>query len=218
MITHFTIFGERCSGTNFLESAILENFKLDVTYKFGLKHWYGSNNFNLQDYDSDNVLFLGIIREPISWIDSFYKKKHHVPNENRNNIYAFLNNEWYSTYEDKEIMEDRNYKTKNRYKNIFELRKMKNNYLIQIMKTKVKHYLLIRYEDLSNFYETILTFIEQKFNLKRKNKIFKKIKSYKGYNQFEYKQKNIELNKRIIEYIKNNLNQEQENELGYLRS
>ena len=28
MISHFTIFGERCSGTNFLESAILENFKI----------------------------------------------------------------------------------------------------------------------------------------------------------------------------------------------
>ena len=29
MISHFTIFGERCSGTNFLESAILENFKIN---------------------------------------------------------------------------------------------------------------------------------------------------------------------------------------------
>ena len=94
---------------------------------------------------------------------------------------------------------------------------MKNDYLTQIMKTKVKHYLLIRYEDLSNFYETILSFIEQKFNLERRNKKFKKIKSYKGYNQFEYIKKKIKLNKKIIKYIKNNLDQKQENELGYLR-
>ena len=217
MITHFTIFGERCSGTNFLESSMLQNFKINVTYKFGWKHWFGSNNFDLKDINSDNVLFLGIVREPISWIDSFYKKKHHVPFENRNNLHAFLNNEWYSTYENKELMGDRNYKTKNRYKNIFELRKMKNDYLTQIMKTKVKHYLLIRYEDLSNFYEKILSFIEHKFNLERKNKKFIKIKSYKGYNQHEYIKKKIILNKKIIKYIKNNLDKKQENELGYMR-
>ena len=216
MITHFTIFGERCSGTNFLESAILENFKINVTYKFGLKHWFGSNNFNLKDIDSDNVLFLGIVREPISWIDSFYKKKHHVPLENRNNLHAFLNNEWYSTYENKELMGDRNYKTKNRYKNIFELRKMKNDYLTQIMKTKVKHYLLIRYEDLNNHFENMMNFLEKKFQLKRKQKDWIKINNYKGQKNKLYIQKPISLKTFIIQKIKNSVNQEQEKSLGYL--
>jgi len=34
MVKYFTVFGERCSGTNFLEGAIKENFDLEVTYKY----------------------------------------------------------------------------------------------------------------------------------------------------------------------------------------
>ena len=33
-IKYFTIYGERCSGTNFLESAIKENFELEITWKY----------------------------------------------------------------------------------------------------------------------------------------------------------------------------------------
>ena len=37
MITQFTIFGERCSGTNYLEECILNNFDINVTWKYGWK-------------------------------------------------------------------------------------------------------------------------------------------------------------------------------------
>jgi hypothetical protein len=78
-------------------------------------------------------------------------------------IDAFLNNEWYSIHEEgeekgSEMMDDRNIYTGERYKNIFEMRSTKYKYLLTDMKTKVKHYYFIRYEDLLNDYQKCLVF------------------------------------------------------------
>ena len=159
MIKYFTIYGERCSGTNFLKSAVEENFDLEFTNKYTWKHFFGHYKFE-KNIEEDETLFIGIVRNPIEWIDSFYKKLHHIPNDNKKNIYTFLFNIFYSIYDDKtEIMEDRHLKTNNRYKNIFELRNIKNDYLLNEMKLNVKNYLLIRYEDLRDNYDIVLNFL-----------------------------------------------------------
>ena len=211
--------GERCSGTNFLEKAILENFELDLIWHYGYKHFFGYYDYSKKNpiIENDNdVLFLGIIREPISWINSFYNHKYHIPVQNKKNIYNFLHNEFYSIDESqKEIEEDRNYKNRKRYKNIFELRDLKNEYLIS-HRNRVKNYLLIRYEDLKNKYEVILNFIENKFNLKRKNKNYIKIETYKGLKNKPYSENYIKLKQYTINNIKNRLNKKQEQSLGYL--
>jgi hypothetical protein len=216
MIKNFTIFGERCSGTNFLKEAIIENFNLNFTNKYCWKHFFG--HCKLEYIKDDDTLFLGIIRDPIEWIDSIYKKMHHIPLKNRLNIKSFLFNEFYSVYEDSqtEIMEDRNFLTNERYKNIFQLRYIKNNYLTTNMPILVKNYLLIRYEDLRDKYDIVLTFLEKKFNLKRKFTIFKRIESYKGYNKQVFIKKNVSLDDKTIKIIENNINKEQENSIGYI--
>lgn len=221
MIKYFTIYGERCSGTNFLMNAILNNFEIEYTTKYAWKHFFGYYNFDdlFLNTDNDNkTLFIGIIRDPVLWIDSFYKKMHHVPNENRKTIKTFLFNEFYSLYEDSnnEIMEDRNIITKERYKNIFELRRVKNNFLIQEMPQKVKNYLLIRYEDLRDNYETILEYFHIKFKLNKKYDTYKRIDNYKGTMDYMFTIKKISLRKPIIKIIKNNLDINQEKSLGYL--
>jgi len=216
MLKSFTIYGERCSGTNFLQKAIEENFDLKLNWDYDFKHWFGHYEFKNTEKE-DETLFLGIIREPITWIDSFFKKPHHLHSNNRINIKNFLFNEISSYFEDtnNEIIQDRNMITKKRYKNIFELRYLKNNYLINEMPKKVKNYLLIRYEDLNNDYELILGFIEKKFNLIRKNKDFKKIVTYKGGDDTLFVKKELNLNNKIMNMIINNLNKEQEKTLGY---
>ena len=216
MLKSFTIYGERCSGTNFLEKAIEENFDLKLTWDYDFKHWFGNYQFKNNETE-DETLFLGIIRNPIIWIDSFFKSPHHIPRSNKKNIKNFLFNKWYSLNDDthNEIMLDRNIITKNRYKNIFELRYTKNNYLINNMPKNVKNYLLIRYEDLYDNYDLILSYIEKKFNLTRKNTDFKKIITYKGKKDELFVKKDIKLTKNIVDIIINNLNKEQENGLGY---
>jgi hypothetical protein len=71
MIKKFTIFGERCSGTNYLEELIKTNFNINLTWKYGWKHFFGFYNFQ-KTQDEDETLFIGIVRHPIYWINSFF--------------------------------------------------------------------------------------------------------------------------------------------------
>jgi hypothetical protein len=213
---YFTIYGERCSGTNFLECAIKENFNIEYTSKYAWKHFFGHYNFENNE-DENDTLFIGIVRNPLTWIDSFFEKKHHLPHNNQINIHNFLFNEFYSVYPDeKEIMEDRNIYTNNRYKNIFEMRNTKLNFLINDMKTKVKNYILIRYEDLRDNYDIILNLLKDKFNLQKKHNFYIKIDNYKGKHKKLFVKKNVTLKPNIIKIIKNNIDKELEKSIGYI--
>lgn len=156
MIKNFTIYGERCSGTNYLENLMTLNFDIEVTWKYGWKHFPGFNNLS----NSEDTLFICIVRNPIDWLNSFYLNPFHLPKCLRENINNFLNNEFWSfdekdknTDETKELMIDRNLHTKERYKNVFELRYTKLRYLIEDLPNKVKNYIFIRYEDLVEDFE-----------------------------------------------------------------
>ena len=172
MITNYTIFGERNSGTNYLENIISLNFDINVTWKYGWKHFFGNNNELLNN--SDNTLFICIVRDPIDWINSFYRDMHHYPLKNINmndtdKINFFLNNEFWSIDDSndnldisKELMLDRNIYSGDRYKNIFELRYIKLNYLLEYLPYKVKNYIFIRYEDLYNDFNNTMNRIKDK--------------------------------------------------------
>jgi len=167
MITQFTIFGERCSGTNYLEEIILKNFNINITWKYGWKHFFGFDNHLLEN--SDNTLFICIVRDPVKWINSFYQNMHHLPlkdikcNENVKK-YLFLNAPIWSLVDHKNVenFHDRNIFTGKRYKNIFELRYTKLKYQLTYLPTKVKNYIFIRYEDLLNNFDETMNKIKNK--------------------------------------------------------
>jgi len=235
-IKKFIIYGERCSGTNFLENAILENFNIEISWEHGSKHFFCFNTYDKRNFD--DTLYIGIVRNPIYWINSFSKELHHVPEINRKNLHNFLFNEFYSINDEVEILpklqtvlfnnkpqkvyrysvmrEDLNYLTNKKYKNIFELRKLKNDYLMNEMPTKVKNYILINYENLLNNYEETLEFIKNKFNLTQKYANLKKIEKYKKSDTYNFvKQRQITLSPTIVDIIWKNLDVEQESKLGY---
>ena len=237
-IKKIIIYGERCSGTNFLENVILENFNITISWEHGSKHFFCFNNYNKRDYD--DTLYIGIIRNPIYWINSFSKELHHIPEVNRNSLQDFLFNDFYSVntelivpsklpsilFNNKPqiinkntiILEDLNYLTNKKYKNIFELRKLKNDYLMNIMPGKVKNYILLNYENLLNDYNETLDLIKNKFNLQPKYPIYKKIKQYKKSPTYIFvKQRQITLSPNEINTIWKNLDINQENILGYYK-
>ena len=218
MITKFTILGERCSGTNFLEHAIKTNFVLDISWEYGWKHFFGFNKLE----NSDNTLFIGIVRDPHIWMDSMYNKKIHLQPGLLKNIDSFLNerfwscNDKYSVSKDNtEIMQDRHIYTGERYKNIFECRKIKLNYLFNDMPNKVKNYILIRYEDLRDDYENTLEKLRNKFNLKTSNQYITPIIKYKGTYHKYIENKNYKLNKDMI-YEHPDFDKSIEEQLGYI--
>lgn len=238
-ITNFVIFGERCSGTNFLEEAITKNFNLTISNEYGNKHFFCFNDF--KNKNIENTLFIGIIRNPIHWLNSFYTKPYHVPFRNRK-LDRFLFSPFYSIKDEElpkssyinkngsnvnfslrsssiDIFEmnekDLNYKTGQVYKNIFELRKNKNEYLINL-KTKIKNYILINYEDLLYNYEETLNDIKTKFHLEQVNNEYKYIKCYKKSSTEMFKgEKEITFDNKTVSIIWKNLDINQEKFLGY---
>ncbi len=147
MITKVTIYGERCSGTNYLEELLLLNFDIEITWCYGWKHFFGFSDLS----NSNDTLFIGIIRNLEDWVNSLYRDKYHLPKHLTDTIDTYLNDPFYSIYEDNtEIMDDRNINTGERYKNIFEMRLVKNKYLIEQMPNLVENYCLITYDNLIN--------------------------------------------------------------------
>jgi hypothetical protein len=87
------------------------------------------------------------------------------------------------------MLGDLNYNTLHKYSNIFELRRMKNEYLTNIMPQKVKNYVLLDYDDLCVNYSSILDTIQKKFNLTPINDTYINIDTYRGLTSKIFKKK-----------------------------
>ena len=222
MIKKVTIYGERCTGTNYLESLLTKNFKTKITWEYGHKHFFGFNDLS----NSDDTLFIGIVRDPFNWLNSFYKQPWHIPKHINESPYNFLNKEFYSVKDlpeinpitnNEEFMKDRNIYTKKRYKNIFELRYTKLNFLMNDMPKLVKNYIFIRYEDLLEDFENTLNNIRNKGLIVKSDNFPQNIFYYKKNKKKKFKNTNEELiiSKDIIKNNKN-FNLDIEKELKYI--
>jgi hypothetical protein len=155
-ITKYCIYGERCSGTNYLDNLISLNFDAEFKRYMGWKHFFGFEEYT----NTEDVLFICIIRNIFDWVNSFFNNPHQSPlkyqNYSKEEIkYKLLNEEFYSVRDPAdpsgelvEIMTDRHIYTGERYKNIFEMRHIKNKFLIDDLPHKVNNSIVILYEDL----------------------------------------------------------------------
>ena len=220
MITKITILGERCSGTNYLENILIKNFEIDITWEFGNKHFFGFDNYD----NSDNVLFVSIIRDPFEWINSLWTKPYHLDPKLKLNITNFINNEitsYHYTQDKKldfnnEITKDKNFLTLNKFKNIFELRYTKLFFQLEQMPKLVKNYIFIRYEDLLNDFNNTLWKIKN-IGLKIKPNINFPLNEtkYKKENKiYVYTKKDFISRDLIITHP--NFNYQLEKKLGYI--
>ena len=214
-LTKFVILGERCSGTTFVQYAISRNFNIHNERILG-KHFFGHDNSVFKTKEMKETLVICVFRKPVDWIDSFFKRLHNVPSQNKQNIQNFINNEFYSIYEippiGEELMEDRHIYEKRRYRNIFELRKTKNHFLLSEIPTLVDNYLFLRYEDMRDNYEETLDKIQKQYGLERYYPEFpyEKIVKYKGTYNAEYFLKPILLEPEVKEEILKRVDKEQE--------
>jgi hypothetical protein len=208
-INNFTIIGERHTGTNWLESIVKSNFELPVTWEYGWKHWMGFNDDRISE--SRNTLFLCTTRNPHDWIYSFTREPHHIPTQNKLNTDTFLFNEWISIYNNKpppllnkEIKEDRNMHTGERYKNIFELRKVKTEY-INSFKNINPNSIVVKYEDMYNNYQEVFSKISIITGITPKNE------------SLSIKTKTYHISDSLIKKINDNICWEAESKQNYSR-
>ena len=97
---------------------------------------------------------------------SFYETPHQQPLKRTKDFFTFITSEFYS--EDppsKELGTDRNMNTGIRYKDIFEMRAVKNKFLFSIIPSLTPNSYFMRYEDLKTNSQKIFAEISSKFNL-----------------------------------------------------
>lgn len=223
-ILNFTIYGERCSGTTFLEEAITSNFNLPVMWYYDWKHFFGSYDFDADKKESeinglgapaDNTLFIGIVRNPVRWLHSFSKRKQQLPSGIQT-LGNFFQREFYSVNDkDEVIAEDVHFITKERFKNIFELRKVKNDFLMNVMPTKVQNYILITYEDLLYKYDETLDAIKNLYHLKPLHPKYLQVTNHTIDQNVFTGEREVDFSPSVIQYIWDNLDKHQERVMGY---
>lgn len=211
-IYNFTIYGERHSGTKFLQKLIHKNFNLPITWDYGWKHFFGHYTQNIIS-NGQNTLFIGIVRDPYNWIMAMHKKAYHVPSDISKNLHSLLFSEWRSVnkFGHEKIdyygkYEDRNYTSGERYKNIFDLRYNKNIYLHQLMPTLNQNYILVTYNNLINNPYEIIKNIYLTYNLSENFNFFT-IKPHPFHN--------YSIDKDIRDIINNNIIWDIENKIGF---
>jgi len=222
IIKKYTIYGERCSGTNYLEQLMAANFDISFTSEYGHKHFFGHKQ--LDKLDTSDTLFICIVRHPITWLNSFFREQHHIPNRPIS-LDQFLFNTWYSVDDENHIISEDmrisilpDESSTTPYKNIFEMRFYKHYYLLNILPRQVKHYILIQYENLRDNTNAVLNTISTRFNLTPKQPAYVNIHYYKNMPDKIYDKhitSEINIPKSIIFLCWKYLNHHQERRLGY---
>jgi hypothetical protein len=205
MINQYTIYGERHSGTNFLENFINQSFRLSLTYQYGHKHFFTPYHIDNLDINHKTGFFC-IVRNPYDWLVAMYKKPYHC-GFSYGSFYDFLNHQWWSRQDfvGVEIYEDRNWISGQRYSNIFELRKNKIKYLYDL---KMYNKYLLQFENFLNLKTTL--YIKQNIASQFK------ISSYEHKIIFKpQKLHYLSIDTNIFSLINNSIDWELEALLGY---
>lgn len=169
-IKKIKIYGERNSGTNYLEQLLKKNIKnVDILlsgYKSGSGWKHGFPNMKLFN-NLDDVLFIFIIRDFKSWLKSMYKQPYHyIP---QNTFEEFINNKL--NIKDNRIDHDVNINSLEK-QNIIDLRYLKINSYLDFF-NKVNNAIFINLEDLQNNTVKFLDFLNKNYLINVNKKIIK---------------------------------------------
>ncbi len=172
MIKFVQLFGERCSGTNFLSSLINKNFDSVIQTKdFGGKHWYIKDHYprcranQSTDYqcvrslnESDDTLFVVLFRNPFDWLRSIQATPYHAWQHSGLDFSAFIRKPWISSESSRVNLDwpdsAEGYWFIEEAENILRLRAMKIWHLRNLQEV-VKHVCYINYEVLRDYNELI---------------------------------------------------------------
>lgn len=232
-IERIQVIGERCSGTNWIENLLRTNFNIHVA-SGGLCWKHFPTNLHELTERSD-VLFLFTTRNVVDWTLSFYRTPHHVPSiDHRKNLLHFVSHSpWRSC--DKhgdELVGDRDQCTKDRYRNVLDMRAKKHRWWKQCSEG-LPHAVWIRYEDVLDDTPRFLSGLQRAYNLKRRDSalpwdslstVYKQNARETGFDIAVHKSKQCWTNPQLIEekmpaavqrYMRDHIDLGVESLLGY---
>ena len=186
----FSILGERCSGTSYLQRLIEGNFDANSTDDYHYRHFFGFEQVKFPYKKAQCVLFVGVVRAPVAWLDCFYKYQWQLDQWQYPDWPSFLSNPIRSYRESEmnytlsllaeeqraaardEMLEhplfhDRNFVDPQlaNWQDVFELRRVKAAYMTGKFRSKVKNYVMVRLEDLQTHYKQFLHILQLWFNV-----------------------------------------------------
>jgi len=235
MIRYVQIFGERCSGTNFVTRLVENNMdNVELTKDFGGKHWFIKDHYprsrpnESTDYqcvrslqDSADTLFLCLFRNPYDWVRSIREKPYHARNHQGLPLRAFIRKPWHS-FEHARLnrywpKRSDNYWFIEEAINILRLRSMKIAHLLNIQ-DRVENIRFVNYETISQDNEALISIADQ-FRISLKHTAIRGVTKHLGRaRDMEFSpRKYPEIPPEQLEFINEELNWELENRIGYLR-
>ena len=208
------LFGNRCSGTNYIDRLISINFKSNImTYGYGHKHFIVPQ----ERVFGQDILTLVVRRNVYDWIGSLYKNPWHLSDEVKSLSFSqFIREPWHSYYDEcffekdhpwfnKEMMIERHPITNERFPNPFVMRNYKlNNWLG--LNNNLPCVLYVNYDWIIKNKKSFIEILSSIINMPCNNN-FKDILSYKGNNKkkFVKKQYADKINKSDLIFIESQL-------------
>lgn len=232
-ITKLFVISERCSGSNYINSLLLQNFPLKEEH-LGHKHfppWYQwpiEKYFGNPQYytfeGTEDFLFIVIFRNPYDWVRSFHMSPWHAHPSLRKIPFAqFIRSPWLIDPQDKTMVRqqslhpglDLNPFDELPFQNVFALRTEKIKTMLTI-KERAANVYFINYEVVRDHPQEVLREIGDLFLLQKNAEyspvIYKKGKPAEGeYKATQYPFLSVE----DLLYINAQLNPEVEEAIGY---
>lgn len=232
-IDKFFVIGERCSGTNFIHSLILQNFEIRHA-SIGQKHfppWYElpqeyyTGNSKYYDFaNTEDYLFVVIFRNAYDWVRSFHREPWEADKSLRHIPFSkFIRTPW--EYSMNNVMKaqyrfnpfvDHNPIDGSLFENVFALRNAKIRTMLQI-RDRAPNVYYINYEIARDHPQKVLREIEHLYNVVRKPE-YEPVTTYKGKidkNKTFAPKKYHAISQDDLSYINSQLDEELENLIGY---
>ena len=97
-IKRFQVYGERCSGTNFIIRLLEQNLtSARFTEEFGFKHWFVPEDLSIPE----DTLAIAVSRSPEDSLRSLHRKQWHThPSLRGLELPEFLETEWHCVWDD----------------------------------------------------------------------------------------------------------------------
>ena len=195
-IKQFSLLGERCSGTSYLQRLLEANFDMSNTDDYHHPHFFGIEQADHPFKQSDCVLFVGVIRDPLEWLDCFYKYQWQLDQWRYTDWHSFLTQPIVSYAEpdmnytlselseaerpaarqamlENPIWQDHNFADPelSEWQDVFQLRQVKATFMVDTWPNLVRNYVMVRLEDLQAHKDRFLHTLQLWFNIRPKRRV-----------------------------------------------
>lgn len=153
----FKIYGERCSGTNFIETLLKQNLP---DLRKGQRYNWEKHNFVNPPFALDDTLAVVVVRDVFDWLKSLHRSPHQVGYwYQKTDFSGFLRHEWSGVFNGflipnqrqlpvrfKELMYERHPVTGAPIENVVALRNLKIQSQLKV-RNLYKNWVIYRFED-----------------------------------------------------------------------